>query len=190
MIITAIAQLRSASPYSQSRYYNFNVPKLKGETSADYEVRTWREKCHAEDDGSLFIPGMALKNCVSEAAKFLGLQIPGKGKATYTKHIEAGVMVLSHLALPVNKRDVEGEWLYMNADGRRGGNVRVMKCFPLIREWSGRATFTIVSPVVTEEVFRQHLEEAGKYIGIGRWRPRMNGLYGRFTLDDLVWRAA
>lgn len=187
-IVTAIASLQSASPYSQSRYYTFDTPKLKGETSHDYEVRTWREKCHADAHGKIVIPGMALKNCLSEAAKFLSLQVPGKGKATYTKHFEAGVMVLDNITLPVKKADVEGEWLYLNADGRRGGNKRVMKCCPVVRDWSGRIAFTVVDPAITEDVFRQHLDEAGKYIGIGRFRPRNNGWYGRFTVTDLQWK--
>jgi hypothetical protein len=49
---------------------------------------------------------MAFKNCLAEIAKYLSLQIPGKGKTTYTKHFEAGVMVLDGLALPERKDTV------------------------------------------------------------------------------------
>jgi hypothetical protein len=31
-------------------------------------------------------------------------------------------------------------------------------------------------------VFEHHLHEAGKFIGIGRFRPRNNGFYGRFDV--------
>ncbi len=86
------AELFSVSAYSQSRHYD--VPKLEKEIAKDYEARTWRERLHVTEGGFVFIPPIAFKNCLAEAAKFLGIQIPGKGKSTYTKHFEAGVLVV------------------------------------------------------------------------------------------------
>jgi hypothetical protein len=40
---------------------------------------------------------------------------------------------------------------------------------------------------ITEEVFKLHLEESGKFIGIGRFRPQNNGFYGRFKVNEIVW---
>jgi len=182
----ASARLKSVSPYSQSRYHA--IPRDPKETDGDHERRTWRERCHSTDDGRIFIPPMAFKNCLSEAAKFLGKQIPGKGKSTYTKHFEAGVLVLEPLVLPLRKEEVEGEWLHVPSDGVRGSGKRVMKCFPLIRQWEGEVTFHILDNLITEDVFLEHLEEAGKFIGIGRFRPRNNGFYGRFEVVGLKWQ--
>ena len=88
---TAIATLKSVSPYSQSKHYN--TEKLAKELHKDYEARTWRDRLHTTLDGEVFIPPMSFKNCLSEAARFLSVQIPGKGKSIYTKHFEAGVLV-------------------------------------------------------------------------------------------------
>lgn len=182
---TAVATLESISPYSQSRHYQ--VEKLPKEGADDFEKRTWRNRMHLTDDGQVFIPPMAFKNCLSEIAKYLGMQIPGKGKATYTKHIEAGILVTDPLVLPVHGDDVPGEWLFVPADGRRGSGKRVNRCFPRINQWSGQVTFHVMDETVTEEVFRTHLEQAGAFIGIGRFRPRNNGYYGRFRVTNLVW---
>jgi hypothetical protein len=130
---------------------------------------------------------MSFKNCISEAAKFLGMQIPGKGKATYTKHFEAGILVPEPVVLPVLAKDVEGIWLYVPSDGRRGGSKRVWKCFPVLQEWTGDVTFLVLDETITEEVFRYHLEQAGKFIGIGFFRPRNNGYYGRFAVERIQW---
>lgn len=124
---------------------------------------------------------------VAEIAKFLGKQIKGKGKSTYTKHFEAGVLVMDPLVLPIKKDEVQGEWLFAPSDGKRGSGSRVDKCFPVIPKWSGKVTFHILDDTITEDVFREHLEEAGKFIGIGRFRPRNNGFYGRFAVKSLVW---
>jgi hypothetical protein len=184
---TAIATLHSISPYSQSRHYE--VPRLNGgkELIKDYEARTWRERLHVDGQGLVFIPPMAFKNCISEAAKFLQRQIPGKGKATYTKHFEAGVLVTDALPLNVRKDDVPGEWLFLPSDGKRGSGSRVDKCYPIIHEWAGDVTFHILDEIITEQVFVEHLTEAGRFIGIGRFRPRNNGFYGRFKVGRVIW---
>jgi hypothetical protein len=188
-MITATATLRSVSPFQYSRFHN--TPKLEKEGPNDYEERTWIERAHVSNDGKCFIPPMAFKNCLSEAAKFLGVQIPGKGKSNYTKHFEAGVLVVDPLVLPVTKAELAqcGLWLHVPSDGRRGGTKRVMKCFPVIREWSGDVTFLIFDEVIKEDVFKYHLEQAGKFIGIGAFRPRNNGYFGRFAVEKVLWSA-
>lgn len=182
---TAIATLKSASPYSQSKHYT--TDKLERELPKDYEARTWRDRLHTTDSGEVFIPPMSFKNCLSEAAKFLSMQIPGKGKSTYTKHFEAGVLVTDGLPLGIKADTVKGEWLFVPHDGVRGSGKRVDKCFPIIHQWSGDVTFYILDEIVTEDVFRYVLTQAGRFIGIGRFRPRNNGFYGRFTVEEISW---
>lgn len=183
-----IAKLESISPYSQSRHYT--TPKTEKEGPRDYEARTWRDRLHTLPDGRVFIPPMSFKNCLSEAAKFLSISIPGKGKSTYTKHFEAGVLVTDALVLNVKKDEVLGEWLFVPSDGVRGSGKRVDKCFPIIQEWAGEVTFYILDETITEPVFRKHLEQAGQFIGMGRFRPRNNGFYGRFLVESLKWSEA
>jgi len=168
-----------------------DVPKLSDkEAKDDYERRTWRERLHYDrKKGEVFIPPMMLKNCLSGAAKYLSMRVPGSGKATFTKHFEAGVLVQDLLFLGIKKDDVEGETLFVPSDGKRGGGSRVMKTFPIIHEWSGEAVFYILDETITKEVFLYHLEEAGKFMGLGRFRPRNNGYYGRFSVKSLSWAA-
>src|ERR1035441_4841796 len=180
---TAVAHLVSISPYSQSRASM--TPKLLDkdgsvvEGADDFERRTWRDRLHVNDEGFIFIPPMAFKNCLSEAAKFLSESVPGKGKATWTKHFEAGVLVVTPLVLPLKKDDCPGEWLFVPADGRRGGGKRVMKQFPVIHKWEGDAEFLVLDDRITSAVFDKHIRAGGSLIGIGRFRPRNNGFYGR-----------
>ena len=183
---TAIAKIKSASPYSQSRHYT--TEKLPKELAKDYEARTWRDRLHTTDAGEVFIPPMSFKNCLSEAAKFLGIQIPGKDKSTYTKHFEAGVLVMDGLHLGIKAADVKGEWLFVPSDGVRGSGKRVDKCFPVIHEWGGNVTFHVLDETITEDVFLNHLKQAGAFIGIGRFRPLNNGFYGRFAVESVTWQ--
>ena len=178
-------RLKSVGPYSQSRFHG--TPALDKEGKDDYEKRTWKNRLHATESGQIFIPPMAFKNCLSECAKFISQQIPGKGKSTYTKHFEAGVLVTDPVVLPIKQEDVQGEWYFVPADGQRGGSKRVMKCFPVIPAWEADVHFYVLDDTITRDVFEKHLSEAGKFIGIGRFRPRNNGYYGRFEIAKLNW---
>lgn len=182
---TAICHLRSMTPYSQSKYISEKCPR--NETSADFEERTWWMRCHYDDNGQIYIPPMAFKNCLSEAAKYKSIQIPGKGKSTYTKHFEAGVLVTDPITLPITRETLQSEVLHVPSDGRRGGTKRVEKRFPLIPKWEGTVPFLILDDIITKEVFEEHLKDAGSFIGIGRFRPRNNGFYGRFVVEKVVW---
>lgn len=184
----AVAHLRSISPYSQSRYHD--TPKLDKERPDDYEMRTWAERLSITDDGHVFIPPMAFKKSLETAARFLGMQIKGRGKATYTKHFKAGVLVTDALVLPIRKQDVPGEVFFVPSDGKAGGGSRVKRKFPVIREWEGNIEFYILDETITQDVFATHLREAGNFIGIGRFRPENGGFYGRFFVVSLKWQEA
>ena len=182
---TATCKIHSLSPYSQSKF--IQSERDDKESAGDFEKRCWRERCHRTASGQVFIPPMAFKNCIAEAARYLSVKIPGKRNNTYTKHFEAGVLVMDGPDLGVKVEDIEGEWLFVNADGKRGSGTRVMRCYPVIREWEAEVLFYIIDDTVTEEVFNYHLRNAGSFIGIGRFRPRNNGYYGRFEIDSITW---
>ena len=181
----ATVELTSQSPMAQGKYVI--EPKKDKELPKDYEERTWRFKMHYDKDGMVFVPQYALKNCLSEAAKFLSIQIPGKGKSTYTKHFEAGVTCTDNMSLGILKDDVPSQHMFVPSDGIRGSNKRVIKFFPVIPEWKGTANFLILDDTITQDVFKLHLEQAGKFIGLGSFRPRNNGYFGRFSINLKKW---
>jgi hypothetical protein len=181
---TYIAKLKSVSPYSQSKFHE--TPKQDREIPKDYEERTWKQRLHTNGNGTVVVPPMAIKNCLSECAKYMGIQIPGKGKSNYTKHFEAGILITDPVDTGVKVENVKPEWLFLPSDGKRGGGKRVPKCYPLIEKWEGEVTIVVLDDIITEEVLTEHLVRGGQFIGIGRFRPRNNGYYGRFELVELV----
>lgn len=181
----AICKLRSISTYGQSKFHQ--TPKLNKELSADYEDRTWREKAHSNEQGQVYIPGTMFANSLREASKYLSIQVPGKGKSTYTKHFESGIMVLDNLLLPIQKVDLKSVTVFVPSDGRVGGGKRVIKHFPIIHEWSGEVTYHIIDDIITADIFEQVLKASGQLIGIGYFRPRNRGYYGRFEVENIEW---
>ena len=181
----AIATLESISPIQFGRMYS--IEKLDKEQAGDYEIRTWRERCHYDDKGMLFIPPMCFKKSLDGAAAFLSRGIKERGKATYTKHFLAGVLVMDPLPLPIHKDKVRGLWLNVPSDGRPGGGRRVPKCFPVVDNWSGEVKYHILDSIITEDVFKETLVEAGNFIGILAFRPQRGGYFGRYKVNDFKW---
>lgn len=187
-MLECLCELKSMSPLSFSRA---TQTKRDTDEPADaHEERIWRERMHQDSDGHVFIPPMALKNCLADVAKFLSQTVAGKGKATYTKHFKAGLMVTEPLMLfsggkPIMSTDVEGERLFVPADGVAGGSKRVWKIFPTIAEWQATATIIVLDPllIARPEKIEEHLKHAGQFIGFLRFRPIRGGYYGRFTLE-------
>lgn len=185
----ATVTLASAAPYSQSRAYSTEIAKLDRETPDAYEERTWRNKCHVmpEPDGRIFIPPMSFKMGLDTAATMLGMKIPGRRAATYTKFFLSGVLVMEPLVLPLKPSEVACDRIYANADGKRGSGKRVWRNFPRIDKWSGDVAYHILANEITEAVFEEHVTQAGAFVGIGRFRPQSGGFYGRYEVKKIRW---
>lgn len=182
------ATIESVSPLIFSRMLSPHAgegAKKERETHEDYDLRIWPVKAWADNKGALFIPRVFFKRSMEEAAQFLGLQIPGKGKSTYTKHFLAGVQVASDLSLPMTRDDLDCVPINCHADGKRGSGKRVVRHFPQVREWNGVLTILVVDELITKDVLQRHLDTAGTMIGIGSFRPRSGNSSGMFHLKEL-----
>jgi hypothetical protein len=51
-------------------------------------------------------------------------------------------------------------------------------------------TVYILDDTITKKVFEIHIKEAGKFKGVGRFRPSNNGFYGRFEVIKIEWKEA
>lgn len=180
-----IVTIRGIAPYSQSKLHE--APKLDKETHDAYDRRTWREKCTTDADGMVQIPAMAFKQALPIAAKKLGLQIPGRGKSTYTKYFEGDVICTDNVPLGIHKDEIGMVEIWANSDGVRGSGKRVKRHFPQIEKWGGKAEFLIFDDTITREVFEQVIDAAGMGVGIGRFRPENSGTNGRFVCEKFEW---
>lgn len=185
-VIAAVCTLESMTPYSQSRKHD--EPKLEGESPDDYNRRTWRLQQLVEN-GTVHIPAFGLHQSMVAAARYSKKQIPGQGKATWTKKFESGLAFFSNIDLGIDPEAVSYIDIYANADGIRGSGKRVMRRFPIIEKWTATFEVQILDPIITKDIFSEVMEQAGMFIGIGRYRPEKGGINGRFKMTKLVWQA-
>jgi hypothetical protein len=198
MDITGVAPLQFGRPIQSL--------KKSGEGADAFEDRTWRERMHIDPQGRLFIPGIAFKKSVAQAAAYLSESIPGKGAQKYTKHVNGGILCFDPLilhdgegrAITTDSVEIEtkpgpselhGLRLFVPADGKVGGTKRVWRTFPVLTDpWRCRASVIITSPILVDrpEKIEQYAKHAGMVIGLGSYRPASasGGHFGRFVVSN------
>ena len=181
----ATFKLVGITPYTQSGVIQSKKPA--DETDADFETRVWRERCHTDSDGLMYIPAAALKDGLVSSAKYLGLKIPGKGNKTWTAKFKSGVMVVDNLPRGVKPESLAGERLFVNSDGVKGSGKRVFRTYPTLTAWEATGKVYILDDIVTEPVFVQHLDTFVSMIGMGMHRPENGGFKGRADVTDFRW---
>ncbi|MGB1012800.1 MAG: hypothetical protein ACPG4T_01605, partial [Nannocystaceae bacterium] len=78
----------------------------------------------------------------------------------------------------MHRDELKKEWLFVPSNGVAGHGTRVHRCFPVIGAgWKVRASFVILDETITRDVFEETLDESGKLIGVGRFRPQNGGYY-------------
>lgn len=186
-MLTLSCDLVSAGPLLFGK--KISSERNTGESHEAYEKRTWRERMHVNAEGNVFIPACALKRTLENVAQYLSESVPGKGKATYTKHFKAGIMVIEDIVLepPVKAKDVEGVWMNVPSDGRRGGSKRVDRCFPVILQWRAHAEIILQDPLLIDapEKVEEYLIHSGKFVGLMSMSPRNGGSFGRFSAENM-----
>ncbi len=179
----AIVSIKGAAPLSQSKQHE--TEKLDGESNEDFDKRTWREKCNADSDGTVYVPAMAFKQAIDTAAKRLAIPDPDNRRASLTKYFSSDVICENNLSIGVNKNAMTSVRISANVDGVRGSGKRVPRTLPQIQEWGGQTSFLVMEEKIKPEIFEKVLRAAGQSIGVGQFRPEKGGLNGRFDVVNI-----
>jgi len=183
----AFIRITGISPYSQARMHQTPKNDDDGETWDDHDKRTWREKCHYDKNGNVFVPAMGLKMASDEAAKRLAIPDPDNRRATMTKFFVSEVLCEDHMLIGVKLSDMVPVTISANSDGRRGSGKRVPRTLPHAPEWGGVAQFLVMNEKIKPELLERVLSTAGVAVGVGQFAPRVGGSNGRFQAKLVKW---
>lgn len=136
------------------------------------------DKLYKDEKGKVQLPSVYLKNCLVEAGK--NFKIQGGGKKTYSKIVAATVEIQPFM-IEMDNGEMETFRISAVNPMTKG---RMMTERPKFTKWS--ATFEIVlnDPAVPVSVINEILEHAGKYVGVGDWRPEKKGMFGKFMITS------
>lgn len=187
MFTTATCHIVGTAPLTFSRKHDTEF--LKGEKHDDHDARTWRNKLTVSDDGkSVVLNAFGMKQCIASAAKYSKRKIEGMGNSTWTAKFNSGIVVSDAPRLNIDPAAVVPIAVSVNADGVRGSGKRVTRRFPYIPPaWEAIFDVTILDDIIVQDIFREMLDIAGMFIGVGQFRPENGGTNGRFRVAKLSW---
>ena len=139
------------------------------------------KKCYTDDKGNLYIPGPNIFSCLIQAGKFHKV---GKSKVTTTKSslIPAGIAV-REIVCPLNTKDFEGDSRSVVIPSTGG---RIMAHRPRLDEWSLGFTLEVDDAMFSLSFVRLLVDDAGRKIGLGDFRPDRKGPFGKFAVTEWV----
>jgi len=151
--------------------------KSKKRTGAMAEADI-EDKLYQDENGKTQIPSVYLKNCITEASK--QFKIVGKGKSTYSKLVASTVNIEPFM---IDLKAGKYEIFRISAVNpmTRG---RMMTERPRYTKWSAQFEIILNDASVPISVIQEILEHAGKYVGIGDWRPQTKGMHGKFLISE------
>ena len=154
--------------------YGFDEKWVEKKASTDWEKQAYR-KLYCDKDGNPYQPSTHIEQALIDAGK--KLQIKGQRKATYSK-LFGSMITVEPEAIPhlVTKFEIHKALVVMPAT-----KGRVVRFRPKFNDWKLR--FSIISEdEIPGAVIKEALEIAGKFSGIGDWRPQKKGKFGKFQV--------
>jgi hypothetical protein len=181
--------IQGLTPLLMNRFTEAAEVAISGGTAVTYrgDRGTPREqaapKAYRQDNGSLFLPGSNILACLVSAGRFTKA---GKSKLTTLKTslIPAGIAV-EELLCPLTDHQSE-QLTDFEVDSRSvvipstGG--RVMCHRPRVDKWRCAFTLDVDETMFSPNLVRAVVDDAGKKIGIGDFRPERKGPFGRFAV--------
>lgn len=177
--------ISGVTPLLMNRFTETAEVSLSGGTSPNFrgDRGTPREqaaqKRYADGDGQLYVPGPNIFAALIAAGSF---HKAGKSKLTTMKTslIPAGLMVEELVcSLGTDEWEVDARSVVIPSTGGR-----VMCYRPRVDHWACGFTVDIDTGMFSPSLVRAVVDDAGKKIGLGDFRPARKGPFGRFVVQN------
>ena len=171
--------IKGVSPLLMNRFLPAELleTKVKRGNAKDVNVE---DKLYLTEDRKPYVPSAYIRNSLIEAGK--AVQIKGKRKATYSKLL-GSTLIVQPDAILINSTSGWEPFTTTAVNPTTKGRMMVTR--PMFKDWKLSFEVTITDDI-NEEDFAKIFDEAGRYVGIGDWRPAKKGMYGKFVVTKLV----
>jgi hypothetical protein len=168
-------ETKEASPLLINRYVEGTLEEIKVR-KGDAKQKKVEDKLYMDGKGNPYVPATYIRNCLIEAGK--SVKVQGKGKATYSKLMGSTIMIVPDAILIT-----PGTWepyTITAVNPMTHGRMTVTR--PKFNQW--KLKFSIIaSDDISEDKLAAIVEEAGRFVGIGDWRPQKKGMFGKFIVE-------
>lgn len=156
--------------------YGFDEQWVEKKASTNYEKEALK-KLYVDSEGTFYQPATHIDRALIEAGK--KIKVKGSGKATYSKLFGSMVSVQEfEIVHKIQNYEIHKSLVVIPST-----KGRVMRYRPMFKKW--KLEFNIeFEEEIPPEVVKEALEIAGKYVGIGDWRPEKKGKFGKFQVTN------
>jgi hypothetical protein len=164
-----------------------SAKKTKNESYEEHEERVWRQKAHYNVDKQVIFPNTWIRKSLIASQGRNGNPIKPansrKASDTLLRHFISGVMVDDSVIRLNGKPITEKELVSFKKMVSPQGKGKVLCIRPMIPiGWELDIEILIIDEMIRSEHVIQSLEWAGKFNGVGDWRPQKGGVYGMFEV--------
>lgn len=172
------SEITGVSPLIQNKPLEYGFDQQWVEKKAtNAEDRDCLKCLYTDKDGNICQPAIHLEKAMCDGAK--KIKMKGNGKATYSKIFGSMVFVTPLLVI----HQLQEYEVFKNMVVVPATKGRIMRYRPMLTNW--RLKFVINSePEIPADVLEQSLTFAGKYCGLGDFRPQKGGKYGKFNVTS------
>ena len=154
--------------------YGFDVEWVEKKAGNEYEKEALK-KVYRDAKGVIYTPCDHIERAIIEAGK--KIRVKGAGKATYSK-IFGSMVSVEPQAIPLTPQKFDIFKKLVVIPSTKG---RVMRYRPMFEKWA--LSFEVMAEdEIPAAVLKDALEIAGKFSGLGDWRPEKKGKFGKFQV--------
>ena len=167
-------KVRGIAPLLQHRYVfkdEMETKTTRKSGSRDYSEE-WKTAMYFDKAVGVYQPASHIEGAMIKAA--VNFLVTGKGKKTY-KDIFKGAVFVSPDMIPHNKQEPD----FIDKRLVRVNNSGVERLRPGFKDWVLEFNIQILDDQIDPDVVLQVLTHAGRFVGIGDFRPR----HGRFVVE-------
>lgn len=184
-------EITGTYPLLQHRFSDYSEAKLAGKVKSSSNMRDAslprdqaEANCYRLADGTIGHPAQAIARAMRDA----GVAYKVKGTRQTLKYVlPAAVRMLEEFIQIVDPATGKA-MKEIEVDSRSVVNqkvkVRLMCHRAKIEKWIGRGRLSLDTELVAPEVAHQILNDAGRRLGIGAFRPQSGGPFGVFRVTS------
>lgn len=170
---------RGANPINACTIAHKVLTSKRKKTDEDHMAIAKSEFMMGFYEGSgLLIPTMNIKSAIVEGAKMNKL---GSAFNRTLMILEETVPVVH--SGPQDKEQLWANPAYVDCRSVKVGQARLMRYRPKLRDWRLSITIHFDEKMVELAQIVDAARNAGRYIGLGDYRPAKGGPFGRFTVE-------
>ncbi|MEK7639154.1 MAG: hypothetical protein AAB388_03275 [Patescibacteria group bacterium] len=140
------------------------------------------KKVIRDDDGNIGLPVEYLFAALVNAGRFVKFDSK-KNFTNATSSLVPGLLTLGEMFYPF--KDQKTPWTIDKRRGRLASTgVAVAIIRPKFKDWAIDLTAEFDEAQVSESKIRELFNAAGRFSGLGDFRPACKGPFGRFTIDS------